>query len=178
MRKYLIRNRRKIGIIFIIAFFFIMFPYTVTMINFGKTRGVVYEPETYGKSVVIKNNNKTMEIDVQMFVPLVVYSMMPVKYEKEALKAQMVIIRTFILYKMGDNNSIFSSIVYSLLQPLFRHLYFSTSISLYFSLCIKPAFRHLISIAIFLLLLHISHLTNTLIALYHDTQLSLCNSFA
>lgn len=31
-----------------------MFPYTVTMINFGKTRGVVYEPETYGKSVVIK----------------------------------------------------------------------------------------------------------------------------
>lgn len=106
MRKYLIRNRRKIGIIFIIAFFFIMFPYTVTMINFGKTRGVVYEPETYGKSVVIKNNNKTMEIDVEMFVPLVVYSMMPVKYEKEALKAQMVIIRTFIQYKMGDNNSI------------------------------------------------------------------------
>lgn len=72
----------------------------------GKTGNVVYEPKMYGKNVIIRNNDKTLEMDVEMFVPLVVYSMMPVKYEKEALKAQMVIIRTFILYKMGDNNTI------------------------------------------------------------------------
>lgn len=82
MKKYLFRNRRKIVVILLIAMFSVFFPYCVTLVNLDASNIKVYSPNLLGKSVMVKSGSQTVEMDVELFVPLVVYSMMPVKYEK------------------------------------------------------------------------------------------------
>lgn len=104
MVRILKKYEKNIIIITLISLFVIFFPFIVTMFKLDKVDTTIYSPELYGKSVVI--NSSGQSVDVELFVPLVVYSMMPVDYDKEMLKSQMVIIRTYIIYKMGKNNRI------------------------------------------------------------------------
>lgn len=104
MNHILKKYKKNIILVAVISLFIIFFPFIITICNLDKVDATIYSPEMYGKNVVI--NSSGQSIDVEMFVPLVVYSMMPVDYDKEILKAQMVIIRTYIIYKLGQNNSI------------------------------------------------------------------------
>lgn len=104
MKHILKKYKKNIILIAIISIFIIFFPFIVTICNLDKVDTTIYSPQLYGKSVVI--NSSGQSIDVEMFVPLVVYSMMPVDYDKEILKSQIVIIRTYIIYKLGQNNNI------------------------------------------------------------------------
>jgi stage II sporulation protein D len=76
----------------------------VTLNNLGKINTKMYSPQLYGKNIIISNSGQSM--DVEIFVPLVVYTMIPIDYDKEIIKSQMVTIRTYIIYKMGENNTI------------------------------------------------------------------------
>ena len=42
----------------------------------------------------------------ELFIPLVLYSVMPEGYEEETMKAMVVIIRTYIIHKMDGNETI------------------------------------------------------------------------
>lgn len=107
MYKFNFKINSKAFVILGLFLFVNFFPYIVTTINISKQDFRVYEPQMYGKYVLIPEKNQ--KIDVEMFVPMIVYSMMPYDYEKEALKAQFVITRTYILKKMGDSNTINAS---------------------------------------------------------------------
>lgn len=104
MGRIIKKYKKNIIFITVISLFIIFFPFCVTLCNLDEVNTTIYTPNLYGKSVIIGNTGQSM--DVELFVPLVVYSMIPIDYDKELLKSQMVIIRTYILYKMGEDNSI------------------------------------------------------------------------
>lgn len=64
---------------------------------------VIYEPELLGKYVIIKSGGYELYLDIQQFIPCVLMSQMSISAPEEALKAQAVVIRTYILKYMEDN---------------------------------------------------------------------------
>ncbi len=55
---------------------------------------------------VIIHGDGDNEVDVEMFIPLVLYSIMSENYDTETLKTMAVIIRTYILNRLGDDNTV------------------------------------------------------------------------
>ncbi|MFQ9514609.1 MAG: SpoIID/LytB domain-containing protein [Eubacterium sp.] len=59
-----------------------------------------------GKTIVIEHGGYVAEMDMENFIPCVLMAQMPIDSPKEVLKAQSVIIRTYILKQMGNSTSI------------------------------------------------------------------------
>lgn len=68
----------------------------------GKT-AKSYDIKSYGKTIIL---NEEESIDIEKFIPLVVMDTLPVDSEEELLKMQLVITRTFIVYRMKDAKEI------------------------------------------------------------------------
>lgn len=103
-------KRNMIILIWVIVFT-IAFPYAVTIIfmtvgNKQMSVDIVYEPEKSGQWVVVKTGNKKEKMDVEKFIPCVLMSIMDIKDNEEALKAQAVIIRSIIRYNMQGLSTI------------------------------------------------------------------------
>ena len=62
--------------------------------------------EKIGKQVVMESNGYSMTMDVEAFIPCVIMAQMSIDSPKEALKAQSVVVRTYILNKMINKHSI------------------------------------------------------------------------
>ncbi len=58
-----------------------------------------------GKTIFVKNGNTTQRLDLEEFLPCVVSELFSIDDEEEILKMQMVITRTYLLKKMGENVS-------------------------------------------------------------------------
>jgi stage II sporulation protein D len=59
-----------------------------------------------GKTVVVDYGGYVAEMDMENFIPCVLMAQMPIESPIEALKAQSVVIRTYILKQMGEETSI------------------------------------------------------------------------
>lgn len=83
----------------------IIFSVAITLI----ANGVNEETNTLykiGKKVVISNGKYEMTMDVEQFIPCVLMAQLDVDSPIELLKAQAVVIRTYILYSMGSKEKI------------------------------------------------------------------------
>lgn len=86
------------------------FPYMVTLIHGYRSDFFTYKKNANtsitlsGKMISIKNCDS--EMDMEYFIPLVVFSMMPIDTPAESLKAQFIITRTYLEYISKDNNTI------------------------------------------------------------------------
>ena len=90
-----------VGFIICLMVFIVLF----SMIN-GRLNNKNIQIEPLGKTVVIENKSWIMKMDVENFIPCVLMAQMDISSPKEALKAQAVVVRTYILKKMGNNSVI------------------------------------------------------------------------
>lgn len=86
----------------IILVFPVLITFIVNKVNVDKESGV----QTSGKTIVVNCGSYVAEMDMENFIPCVLMAQMPIESPKEALKAQAVVIRTYILKKMGKDNTI------------------------------------------------------------------------
>lgn len=103
---FLKKNKANIIFITLIVAFSILFPFGVTMYKMESEIVKVHKPDMLGKTIVLNSGNEKESLDVEMFIPLVLYSSISDEYEEETLKSMIVIFRTYILYSMGENESI------------------------------------------------------------------------
>ncbi len=103
-KRLLLKYRLNIIVIVSVTAISVLFPYFCTIFNFKKSAIRIYRPQSYGKYVVISNNGENTKIDIEEFIPLVLYSIMPQDYSDEQLKAMAVIIRTYIVYRLNEKN--------------------------------------------------------------------------
>lgn len=88
----------------------LIFPVLLTVImnkindNNGKSDYIVLS----GRTIVIENEKYKEEMDMEYFIPCVLMAEMPIDSPQEALKAQAVVIRTYIINKMGKEKRISS----------------------------------------------------------------------
>lgn len=86
----------------------ILFPVILTML-LGRINS---KPENdnnivlSGKYVILSDDTVTKKIDVEYFIPCVLMAQLPIDSPQELLKAQAVVIRTYIINKMGKKDSI------------------------------------------------------------------------
>lgn len=101
-----LKYRKSILCMAAIITFSILFPYIVTCAKIRSDTTRIYTPKSSGRTIVLDGSVK---LDMEEFIPCVLYAMLPYEYEEEALKAQIVIIRTYIMLKMGQNDIISGS---------------------------------------------------------------------
>ena len=89
-----------------ITIFTLLFPFLFTLIFTGKTDAGIYTIEKSGKYIIVSGNGYEQELDVEEFIPCVLMSEMSIDASKEALKAQTVIIRTYIYKYMENKNEV------------------------------------------------------------------------
>ena len=95
---------KRVGIVIAIG---IVFSALITFM----TNGINGEKENFyktGRQVVIENDKYKVMMDVEQFIPCVLMAQLDVNSPLELLKAQAVVIRTYILYSMGNNDKISS----------------------------------------------------------------------
>lgn len=100
------KYKKNILFIAVIITFSMLFPYIVTCVRMGTTTVRIYKPQLSGRNIVLDGEVK---LDMEEFIPCVLYAMLPYEYEEEALKAQILIIRTYIMMKIGQNQNINAS---------------------------------------------------------------------
>ena len=103
---FLKKYKSNIILITFVTAFSILFPFSITIYKMETQKIKTYKPDMLGKSVILNTGNEKETIDVEMFIPLVLYSAMSDEYEEETLKSMIVIFRTYILNMMGENDSI------------------------------------------------------------------------
>ncbi|QNM04725.1 SpoIID/LytB domain-containing protein [Qiania dongpingensis] len=86
-----------------------LFPYMVTLFITGKITMAPKQTADSGRTVQIKSEYGTEEIDLEDYVQGVAASQIPGNYEKEAVKAQVIIARTYLYKMMGDETAIAGS---------------------------------------------------------------------
>lgn len=101
--------KRKVMFIIFCILFTLLFPYFITMLINGKNEADVYETDKSGRTVIISDGESNSKVDVEEFIPCVLSAQLPTTQEEEALKAQAVILRTYILKTMGDSLEINAS---------------------------------------------------------------------
>lgn len=67
------------------------------------------EDELLERKIIVEGNNFTREMTMEEFIPFVLMAQMPIDSPKELLKAQTIVIRTYILLRMGMDNKITST---------------------------------------------------------------------
>lgn len=106
LTNFLKEYKTNIILITCIVAFSMLFPYSITMYKMESGKIKTYKPDMLGKTVVLNTGNEKETMDVEMFIPLVLYSAISDEYEEETLKSMIVIFRTYILNMMGKDNSI------------------------------------------------------------------------
>lgn len=89
-----------------IGAFLIIFPVMITALRSWKQTENEPGYELMKKYVIINRKGYEEKMDVEKFIPCVLAARMDMESPKEALKAQAVVIRTYILYKMNDREEI------------------------------------------------------------------------
>lgn len=97
------QKKRKAYRYLCVILFSIIFPYLVTVFSMRKTEEKVYLPEPCGRTIRLKNE---VAIDLEKFLPYVLYASLPRDYPQEVLKMQIVMLRTYILRSMGTAKEI------------------------------------------------------------------------
>ena len=93
---------KRIGIIIFIG---IVFSMVITLVANGINGENTKQYKT-GKMVVVSNDKYEVTMDVEQFVPCVLMTQLDVDSPVELLKAQAVVIRTYILYRIGNKEKI------------------------------------------------------------------------
>lgn len=93
---------KRIGIIIFVG---VIFSVVITLVTSG-INGENTEQYKTGKQVVIDNESYQVTMDVEQFIPCVLMAQLDVDSPVELLKAQAVVIRTYILYRMGNKEKI------------------------------------------------------------------------
>lgn len=106
IKRFFYQYKTTIIVTMLVTLFSLFFPYIVTSLKIEKNQIKIFQPEKMNKTIIVSSNSQNTQMDIEEYIPLVLYTMLPYDYEEEALKAQIVIIRTYILQKMGDNKSI------------------------------------------------------------------------
>ena len=102
MKKY----RQDFAVAALIIFIFpVLITFAVGKINVNKKEVQV----SSGKIIEADYGNYIAEMDMEDFISCVLMAQMPIDSPKELLKAQTVVIRTYILGKMGDSKKISSN---------------------------------------------------------------------
>lgn len=99
--------KKYINFVVILVIIILMFPVLITLVlnkvNVNdKKNNIILS----GKTIVIENGIYKQTMDLEYFIPCVLMAEMPLDSPIEALKAQAVVIRTYILKQMGKNHSI------------------------------------------------------------------------
>ncbi len=84
----------------------IAIPSIITLIMNGKISQRIYSAAESGKYVIVNNGGITETIDVEDFIPCAVMGQLSIDNDEELLKSFAVIMRTYILSAIGNENSI------------------------------------------------------------------------
>lgn len=95
--------RKRFIIVIIIS---ILFPLLIAGISNFFNKEPKVSSSRNKKTIVIKNTYYSYEMDVEDFIPYVVLNQMSMDEPKELIKAQSVVVRTYILKKMKNNDKI------------------------------------------------------------------------
>ncbi len=93
----------------IIVSFCLLFPTALTLFINGRQTNPIPEQPVSGRTIIIKTDLKTYKMDMEEFIPCVLANQLNINSPDEAIKAQAVIIRTYILYYMETNTTIDAS---------------------------------------------------------------------
>lgn len=97
------KQKQGLGLWLGVLLFTFLFPYVVTRVFVKVGQEKVYVPMDSGRQVILEGGSS---LDLERFLPCALYGVMPYNYPKEALKAQMVILRTYIMREMQDRTRI------------------------------------------------------------------------
>ncbi len=101
----MIKKYTNFVVVFVVVI--LVFPVLITLVSNkvnvnNKKSNIILS----GKTIVVENGTYRQTMDMEYFIPCVLMAQMPLDSPIEALKAQAVVIRTYILKQMGKNNSI------------------------------------------------------------------------
>ncbi len=97
--------RRKFTKLGMLIGFCLIFP-TVFTLFFSRTNRPVENNISSGKTIIINSGSQTINMDMEDFIPCVLVNQLSIDAPAEALKAQAVVIRTYILNIMGKETDI------------------------------------------------------------------------
>lgn len=92
--------------IFIIISFCIFFPTAFTIFINGREKAPAINSQDSGKTIIIEDNFTKLKMDMEEFIPCVLVNQISIDSSSEAIKAQAVVLRSYILKFMGDKDSI------------------------------------------------------------------------
>lgn len=96
---------KKIKVISILFLFSLIWIVLISwIVNKASVREQSVKP--LGKQILIENDDYVMKMDVEHFIPCVLMAQLPVDSPIELLKAQAVVLRTYILKEMGNDTQI------------------------------------------------------------------------
>ncbi len=98
--------KNKLIQLLIIIAFCMLFPTALTLFINGRNKSSLPEIKDSGKTIIINTDSGTINMDMEEFIPCVLANQLNISSPTEAMKAQAVIIRTYILYYMEDNSEI------------------------------------------------------------------------
>ncbi len=98
--------KHKLLKITIIITFCLLFPTAFTLFINGKQQTPITSHQHSGRTIIIESPSATYEMDMEEFIPCVLANQLNISTPTEAIKAQAVIIRTYILYYMENNTEI------------------------------------------------------------------------
>lgn len=99
-----INRKAMVVIVLIVLIFPILITFIVSKVNVNKKNKDVLS----GKTIVVNYGSYVAEMDIENFIPCVLMAQMPIDSPIEALKAQAVVIRTYILKQMENETTISS----------------------------------------------------------------------
>lgn len=88
----------------------LLFPYITTLFITGKITVHQEIITKSGKTILIAGELGTEKIDLEEYIVGVAAAQIPGDYEEEALKAQAIIVRTYLYKTMGEENTVQSSV--------------------------------------------------------------------
>lgn len=98
--------RRRTTLIFGIVLLTILFPYVVTLAVNGKIPITENELDISGKYITVEDGKDKERMDVERYIIGVLAAQIPPDWEEETLKAQAVVLRTYIVKKMTDEKEL------------------------------------------------------------------------
>lgn len=98
MKRRLIKFSTIIG-------FCLLFP-TVFTLFMNRSNNVPKETISSGKTIIVNSGSQTVNMDMEDFIPCVLVNQLSIDSPTEAIKAQSVVIRTYILSYLGNNEQI------------------------------------------------------------------------
>lgn len=94
--------RKSIIKVLSIAAFVLLFPTILTLIMNSGSMGKVHTAVSSGRSIIVDGEN----IDMEDYIPCILMGQLDISTNEEVLKAQAIVLRTYILKMMGKNNTI------------------------------------------------------------------------